>query len=113
MNVRSPQMFSSPQKRKCLEGQRDILNIVCQSITKRHRHSKRKWAVWTATARPGKAPPKDMLCGGGVAFVLLKTLYLSHASESGLGATVAQVLRKGMLELSQSELTLLRQSAVG
>lgn len=103
MNVRSPQMFSSPQKRKCLEGQRDTLNTHKTPQTQQAQmggvdsHS----TTW-------QGPAKDMLCGGGVAFVLLKTLCLSHASESGLGATVAQVLRKGMLELSQSELTLLR-----
>lgn len=47
MNVLSPQMFSSPQKRKCLEGQRGTLNIVCQSITKCHRHS----ASWQGSAK--------------------------------------------------------------
>lgn len=85
MNVGSPQMFSSPQKRKCLEGQRGTLNIVCQGITKCHRHSKHKWAVWTATA--GKAPAKDMLCGCGASLILLKPLCLSWASEGGRGAS--------------------------
>lgn len=107
MNVQSPQMFSSPQKRKCLEGQRGTLNIVCQSITKCHRHGKRKWAVWTATAQVAKALPKDMLCGYRVSLILLKPLFLSYAREGGLGATVAQMLCKQMLEPSRLELTLL------